>query len=73
MESVELHQAFSWICDECGKRNFNRAVEYDMPPEELKETKKQLGIESWQDGNFLAAPRVVKCGNCKKEYKTLTG
>jgi len=73
MESVELHQAFSWICDNCGKRNFNRAVECDMPPEELKAAKEQFGIESWKDGSFLMAPKIVKCGNCKKEYKNSAG
>jgi len=29
LDKIELLQAFSWICPECGKRNFERAIELD--------------------------------------------
>lgn len=28
--TVELHSAFVWDCDECGKENFERAIEGGM-------------------------------------------
>jgi len=70
MEIAELHQAFSWICNNCGQRNFERAVTMEMSPEDIEEAKNEFGMEPWEEGNFLTAPDIVKCKNCGKEYET---
>lgn len=33
MEEVELHGAFVWDCNSCGRENFERAMEGDLPEE----------------------------------------
>ena len=73
MKSVELHQAFSWICDGCGKRNFERAIESEMSPEDEMAEKEKFGIDPGEEGMFLMAPRGVKCKHCDEEYEVLLG
>jgi len=69
-ETVELHQAFSWICNGCGKRNFERGVNCEMSSEEFQEAKERLGVEPWVEGAMVMAPSKVKCKNCGEAYTT---
>ena len=74
MEKTELMQAFSWICNNCGRRNFERAIAVEMAEEEKEEFKRQAGIEPWQEGfiggDWVQAPRYVVCEKCETEYET---
>lgn len=68
MNTVDLHQAFSWICDECGKRNFERAIAVEMSEEEKEFMCLEIGVNS-DDGEWLKAPKIVKCIHCQSEFK----
>lgn len=47
--SVELHCAFVWDCDECGKENFERAIEGNIDEAALEADENQVV-------GFLVAP-----------------
>jgi hypothetical protein len=82
VRTVELAQAFLWTCDDCGRDNFERAV--TVGPESLEgqevaelalhvageanESAQALGIEV--GGDWLMAPRRVKCQHCRAEFAT---
>lgn len=68
MNTVDLHQAFSWICDECGKRNFERAIAVKMSEEEKEFMCLEIGVNS-DDDEWLKAPEIVKCVHCQSEFK----
>lgn len=67
METVELHQAFLWVCEECGTDNFARGVE--LSPEEVE----RMGVDPAEDGCYLMAPSEVKCSICEHQYKAVDG
>lgn len=76
MDSVELMHAFSWICPNCGRRNFERAIELDKSESDPDEIRKALGLEAWEDvsgikGQFTLAPENVTCEKCKTQYETI--
>lgn len=80
---VELHQAFLWTCEECGRDNFERAVH--LSPESVEgrelslrareaygdasEAAEALGVET--DGAWLMAPSRVRCSSCSAEFKAI--
>jgi hypothetical protein len=69
-DSVELLDAFMWICADCGKKNFVQAVTVEMSDEDKKE---MFSLEPWEPtppGDFLSMPEVVVCDRCKKKYAT---
>jgi len=70
MESVELMQAFSWICPNCGKRNFTRAIGWEGSPEDEIRLKGELGVPFDEEGDLVSVPTKVVCGNCDTEYKS---
>jgi|MGYP000857371317 hypothetical protein len=43
MKSVELHDAFFFSCEECGKDNFVRSI--SISPEELEDTEDQAILD----------------------------
>lgn len=70
MASVELHQAFLWTCNSCGRDNFARAVtlepasiDLDDEPEEVREW-----LADGQEGAWLTTPDRVTCGHCRAEF-----
>lgn len=68
MNTIDLHQAFSWICDECGKRNFERAIAVEMSEEEKESMCSEIGVNP-EEGDWLRAPINVQCVSCKAEYE----
>jgi len=81
--TVELHQAFLWTCEECGRDNFERAVH--LAPESVEgrelslqareayadasEAAEALGVEL--DGAWLMAPSRVRCPHCGTEFEAI--
>ena len=53
---AELHQAFTWICDHCGRRNYVRTIR-DETAEGLQEDEIQVMI-----------PEIVQCKKCDEKY-----
>lgn len=69
-KSVELLDAFMWLCPECGKKNFAQAVTIEMSDKDKKEI---FSLEPWEDtppGDFLSMPNVVSCVGCKEKFST---
>ena len=81
---VELIQAFLWVCDDCGRDNFERAIRVereslegreiaklvDEVATEANESAQALGIDV--DADWLMAPTRVRCSHCGAEFETMT-
>jgi DNA-directed RNA polymerase subunit M/transcription elongation factor TFIIS len=70
MDTIELHEAFMWDCDNCGVENFERAVRPELTEEEIQELKDEVGIMDEEEGIFLMAPKTVTCSKCGTQYQT---
>lgn len=80
---VELVQAFLWTCDECGRDQFERAINIDSEAmegseaaelvdaavSELRNVSVDLGIHV--GGNWFIAPDHVKCNHCGSEFEVV--
>ena len=74
-EPVELHNAWTWDCPECGRENFDRAVTADMTRAESIDYARKLGridygFEPSEDFNceFMTQPETVVCAHCEREF-----
>lgn len=66
---VELQQAFLWVCDECGRDNFERSRTVERGSEEWNEVVKEfLDQTGCEFGEISTAPIAVKCGHCGTEF-----
>ena len=71
---VELHDAFIWDCDLCGKENLIRIVrggaKHKLDDDHLAELRQQLELEEWQEipqealDSVIAVPEHVTCSHC---------
>ena len=77
MTTVELHLAFEWTCEECGRGNFASAV--TLAPESIDRNNlpNVAGLDpehitEWLDaggqGDFMTAPTRVTCGHCGEKF-----
>ena len=73
MESVELHLAFSWICDYCGHRNFERGITLEEREEEGWEYEPLDEEEEDDEYDYVVAPEEVTCENCDATYTVEEG
>lgn len=83
MRSVDLHQAFLWTCEDCGRDNFERAVAVepesregrlfaDLTDHAVDEVNEVLGERGASAGLCLVmAPEMVRCPHCGAEYESL--
>lgn len=67
MKEVELHLAYAWDCDECGRENFERAIIAEFSPEEWDEMRAE-GIDP-RTGNWVTNPDEVTCRACGAVFK----
>jgi len=79
---VDLHQAFWWACEDCGRDNFARAIQ--LEPESVEAVELSLrAVESFREaedqadslgaeleGAFVMSPSHVKCTHCGAEFST---
>ena len=68
---VELHQAFLWVCEDCGRDNFVRSVVVE--PETIPAHVLAAAEESFGDcdGILVTAPTVVTCEHCGAEFSAM--
>lgn len=71
--AVELHEAFFWACDDCGRDNFARAVEIEpesdlIADEDRVEAAVAMATAGANGGAFLMRPGEVKCSWCGAEF-----
>jgi hypothetical protein len=67
MKTVELHTAFAWTCDECGRDNHCHGIHFVPTPED-KACTDEDGVPD--DGGWMLAPNEVTCAHCGEKFKT---
>ena len=81
--SVELHGAFVWDCEECGRENYERAIEGSVDEAALLSDANQISgrlIAPEFDSDELGpeilvqcvviAPKQVRCKHCGNSFAT---
>lgn len=79
MATVELHEAWCWTCDDCGRDNFCRSRWITPQPNELDEILAKVGMtredyDEWLEsdpdhgGKFSTMPEWVKCEHCGAQF-----
>tara|TARA_R110000765_G_scaffold195012_2_gene300596 strand:+ start:464 stop:754 length:291 start_codon:yes stop_codon:yes gene_type:complete len=83
MSAVELHDAFLWDCDDCGRENIVRCIPVINPDLELSEElieqiRADLGMQSWEAvGADIASqalvriPYEVACKHCESKFDAI--
>lgn len=71
-KKVELHCAYLWTCDSCGRDNFLRAIVCEMTQEDITAMMEEHGgePEDWKTGEWMTRPDEVTCEHCGAEYET---
>ncbi|REJ65821.1 MAG: hypothetical protein DWQ31_16545 [Planctomycetota bacterium] len=67
---VEMHPAYLWDCPECGREKFERSIVVERSPETIAELREDLGIEQWEEGDFVMIPSQVTCDHCQLTFDT---
>lgn len=77
LPEIELHQAWTWDCDNCGTGNYCRAVTAELTPEEKEEMlREEYGIQPYDavpealNVEMITCPVQVTCSSCGAEFKT---
>lgn len=68
VETVELHAAWRWDCNECGRENWVRGIQLEA--EHLsREQRRVLEDAEW----WVLYPEMVECSECKSSYYVKQG
>ena len=67
-QTVEMRLAYAWDCENCGAEHFERAIIYELSPEEIAELR-EAGEETPVTGNWVSNPTHVKCDKCGAEFE----
>ena len=59
--TVEIHLAFRWVCDSCGRDNYHPGCK--PTADEMREIECASGDHEVPD-NWQSEPSVVTCGSC---------
>ena len=68
---VELHPAYLWDCDNCGRENLVRPTPAFLDEEEEEDLKEEWGVEPEEEGMFLQVPGEVECKYCQAVYESV--
>lgn len=75
---VEIHPAWVFTCEDCGRDTFVRSTVYDakavdldeqFDPEDAEAIREHIADGS--DGQFLTAPDRVKCSHCGAAFEAV--
>lgn len=70
--TVELHQAFFWICDECGADNFCRGIAAESPFADdhpaMQAFRDQDTDTHEISGEWVMQPTEVTCAKCNATF-----
>jgi len=73
MQEVELHAAWMFDCDNCGKENFVRAIVPEtLDDDERAEVLDMMGIEDTDEYFPTLVPMEVVCKYCGTPFETNT-
>jgi len=73
MDKAELHQAFIWDCNSCGRENLERIIWDDVPAAEADDTDEDSEssydyFEEVVDRIVICLPEVVVCDFCEASH-----
>lgn len=68
---VEMLPAYWWMCDACGRDNFERGVVPSLSPADEESVKEQLGVDVLDTGVLLTYPDSVTCAYCQTSFETI--
>lgn len=75
---IELHQAYQWDCDNCGRENFARAVVVELNPDDPDDAEmiaiakeENEGLRGEWTPFWVTTPDEVACAHCGAEYETV--
>ena len=69
MQTVELHPAYFWICDNCARENYCRAVRVE--PEQVEHLVPEEDRELFAaQGEWSMCPEIVTCDECGEEFQS---
>ena len=68
---VELHPAYIWDCDNCGRENVVRPMPAFLDRDDEEEMREELGVDPSEQGVFLEVPGVVTCKFCNACYESV--
>ena len=81
MKQAELHPAYLWNCDSCGRENVFRVPQRNLSQDEIRESLVEAGeLEEWEEmpeGEYtgvqvMGIPTQVQCEFCDAEFEALT-
>jgi ribosomal protein S27E len=75
--TVELHPAWQWDCDACGREVFERTMTQQLTAEEVRELAERMGEEvvgelppDDERGEVVHLPDEVECPHCGAIFAT---
>ena len=75
MLTVELHPAYFFACDDCGRDSFGHMICADLTREDKVDALRKMGkLESYEDlpddvdGDLIMYPAIVYCQHCNAEF-----
>lgn len=69
LKDIELHMAYMFDCDNCGKENFVRGISPDFTQSEADAIKEKHGIDTCNQGAFVVIPNTVTCKHCNTSFR----
>lgn len=75
---VEMHPAYEWTCEECGRNSFVSCIVCELTHEDRIDQARHMGLidefsETVPDelqGEFVSYPESVTCPHCGAEFRT---
>ena len=64
---IEIHEAYCFDCEECGRENFFRVVNRETENLDIHEDAQRLKDEGWSVSACMI-PESVTCEFCKSEF-----
>jgi hypothetical protein len=68
---VELQLAYEWICDACGRSNFESAMQAEMTDMDRELIAEDEGVDPNEvGGTMMEYPEIVTCKHCGEDFET---
>ncbi|MBW2672209.1 MAG: hypothetical protein JRD89_02185 [Deltaproteobacteria bacterium] len=68
MQQIEIHLAFSFDCDHCGRENFFRQTCLDPHSDQALEAREEMEIPDNIEGALIIEPEQVTCKHCNTTF-----
>ena len=68
MKEIEVRDAYTWDCEECGREIFDRVTLPEMSPEVELALRMAFDVGLDEPGDFMMMRRTLKCPHCGGEF-----